>query len=236
MEPERKIAMVAGSFFIVAFVASVPGPFALYTSILHDPRFIVTGTGDAGVALGAFLEVILAISVIGTAVTLFPVIKKQNEGIALGYVCGRLVEAVIIVVGIIGLLSIVTLQQDFARAAGANADSYVSVGKSLVAVHDWTFLIGPNLALGPNTLMLAYLMYKSQLVPRFIAILGLVGGPLLFAFATAVLFGVFEQVSVWGALGALPVFAWEMSLAVWLIVKGFKPSPLDHHNEMIGRK
>lgn len=213
-------------FFLLAFVASVPGPFALYDDVLHNPQYIVTGSGDPRVALGAFLEVILAISVIGTAVTLFPIVKRQNEGIALGYVCGRLFEAVIIVVGIISLLSIVTLRQDFARAAGANAESLVIIGKSLVAAHDWTFLIGPNLALGPNTLMLAYLMYKSQLVPRFIAILGLVGGPLLFAFATAVLFGVFEQVSAWGAVAALPVFAWEMSLALWMIIKGFKPSPV----------
>jgi hypothetical protein len=232
MKRERKIAVMAGVFFIVAFVASVPGPFALYHDVLHDPLYIVTGSRDARVPLGAFFEVILAISVIGTAVTLFPVVRRQSEGIALAYVCGRLVEAILIVVGIISLLSVVTLRQDFARATGANADALVSVGKSLVAVHDWTFLFGPNLALGPNTLMLAYLMYRSRLVPRFIALLGLVGGPLLFAFATAVLFGVFEQVSLWGAIGALPVFAWEMSLAVWLIVKGFKPSPVDYPDEI----
>jgi len=222
----RVIALVAGVFFILAFLASVPGPFFLYRDILHDPQYILTGSGDARVFLGAFLEVILAISVIGTAVTLFPIVKQQNEGIALGYVCGRVAEAVIIVVGIICLLSIVTLRHDFAGGTGANAGSFVTVGKSLVAVHDWTFLLGPNIALGPNTFMLAYLMYKSRLVPRFIAILGLIGGPLLFAFATAVMFGVFEQVSVWGAIGALPVFAWEMSLAVWLIFKGFATSPV----------
>lgn len=171
MNADRKTALVAGTFFIVAFVASVPGPFALYRAVLHDPWFIVTPPGDVRVAAGALLEAIVAIAVIGTAVTLFPVVRRQSEGIALG-----------------------------------------------------TCLLGPNLALGPNTLMLAYLMYRSRLVPRAIAILGLVGGPLLFAFATAVLFGVFRQVSVWGAIGALPVFAWEMSLAVWLVFKGFTPS------------
>lgn len=196
-------------FFIIAFVASVPEPFVLYVNILHDPRYIVTGSGDAGVSLGAFLEVITAIAVIGTAVTLYPIVRRQHEGIALGYVVGRLLEATVIVVGIISLLSIVTLPQDLAGAMDAKADSYVTVGKSLLAIHDGTFLFGPNLALGPNTLMLAYLMYKSQLVPRFIAMMGLIGGPLLFALATAVLFGLFKQVSVWGAIAALPVFAWR---------------------------
>jgi len=227
VNPGRRSAAVAGVFFLLAFVSSVPGPFALYRSILHDPRYIVTGSGDALVSLGAFLEVILAISVIGTAVALFPVVRKQNEGIALGYVCGRLAEAVIILVGVISLLSVLTMRQAFARAGGSNPDAFISVGRSLIAIHDWTFLFGPNLALGPNTLMLAYLMHRGRLVPRFIAWLGLIGGPLLFAFATAVMFGLVSQVSAWGAAAALPVFGWEMSLAVWLIIKGFQSSPPD---------
>jgi hypothetical protein len=225
MNSTRRSAVFAGVFFIVAAVAAILG-LVLYDPVLNQPNYIVTAGDDTRVLLGAFFEVILAISVIGTAVTLFPIVKRQSEGIALGYVAGRLLEATVIVVGIISLLSVVTLRQGAARAAGVDAATLVTVGKSLVAIHEWTFLFGPNFALGPNTLMLAYLMYRSGLVPRFIAVLGLVGGPLLFAFATAVLFGLFEQVSVWGAIAAVPVFAWEMSLAVWLIVKGFKPSPL----------
>jgi hypothetical protein len=111
----------------------------------------------------------------------------------------------------------VTLRQEFAAAAGPNA---------LVALHNRTFLFGPSFALGPNTLMLAYLMCRSRLVSRFIATLGLIGGPRIFASAIAVLFGLHEQVSTWGAIAAVPVFAWEMSLAIWLIVNGFKPSPI----------
>jgi hypothetical protein len=102
----------------------------------------------------------------------------------------------------------------------------VALGKALVAVHDWTFLFGPGLAIDVNTLMLAYLMYRSGLVPRPIAVLGLIGGPVIFASSAAVLFGLYEQVSVWGSIAAIPVLAWEMSLAVWLIVKGFKPSAI----------
>jgi hypothetical protein len=228
MNRDRKTALIAGIFFIVAFVASVPPAFVLYDAVLHDPHFIVGSSGDVGVAAGALFEVIVAISVIGTAVTLLPVVKGHGEGIALGYVAGRVVEAILILMGIISLLSIVTLRQAFAQGALTNVDSLVSTSRSLVAIHDWTFLLGPNLALGPNTLMLAFLMYRSRLVPRFIAILGLVGGPLIFAFAAAVMFGVFQQVSLWGAIGALPVFAWEMSLAVYLIVKGFRPSGLKY--------
>ena len=226
MNSNRRIAVLAGVFFIVAAVAAIIG-LALEGPVLNDPRYIVAASGDdTRVILGGFFEVILAISVIGTAVTLFPIVKKQSEGVALGYVAGRVVEAVVIVVGIISILSVVRLRQSFAGATGADALSLVAIGKSLVVVHNWTFLFGPNLALGPNTLMLAYLMYRSRLVPRIIAILGLIGGPLIFASGTAVLFGLYGQQSVWGSIAAVPVFAWEMSLAVWLIVKGFKPSPI----------
>ena len=222
----RRIAIVAGVFFIVAAVAAIVG-LALEGPVLNDPRYIVGGSGDdTRVIVGAFFEVILVISVIGTAVTLFPIVKRQNEGIALGYVAGRVVEAVVIVVGIISILSVVRLRQSFTGAAGADAVSLVVVGKSLVAIHDWTFLFGPSLAIGVNTLLLAYLMYTSRLVPRVIAVVGLVGGPLIFASGTAEMFGLYKQISVWGSIGAIPVFAWEMSLAVWLIVKGFKPSPI----------
>ncbi len=226
MNSTRRIAVVAGVFFIVAAVAAIIG-LALYSPVLNDPSYIVTGSGnDTRVTLGAFFEVILAIAVIGTAVTLFPIVKRQNEGVALGYVCGRVVEAIVIVVGIISVLSVVTLRRDFAGTTAANAISLVTVGKSLVAIHGWTFLFGPSLAIGVNTLLLAYLMYRSRLVPRVIAVLGLIGGPLIFASGTAVMFGLYQQISIWGSVGAIPVFAWEMSLAVWLIVKGFKPSPI----------
>ena len=121
---------------------------------------------------------ILAIAGIGTAVTLFPILKRQNEGFALGYVATRVVECTIIVVGIISVLSVVTLRQDLAGATGANAASLETVGTSLVAVKDWTFLFGPGLCAGiGNGILLGYLMYTSRLVPRYLAVLGLVGGP-----------------------------------------------------------
>ena len=185
--------------------------------------------------LGAFLEVITAIAIIGTAVTLFPILKRQNEGVALGYVAARVLEATVIVVGIISLLSVVTLRQDLAGGAGADAPSLVTAGNSLVAIHDWTFLLGPGLMPGVNALLLGYLMYRSGLVPRAMAMLALVGGPLLLASATATLFGLYEQISVPGFILTLPVFAWELSLGIYLIVKGFKPSPiLAGHTRQVG--
>ena len=220
----RKTAVITGVFFIVAAIAAVAG-LLLYGPVLKA-GYIVGSGADTRVFLGAFAEVITAIAVIGTGVALFPVIKRQNEGIALGYAAGRLLEATLIVVGAISLVAVVTLRQDLAGTAGANAASLVPVGRSLVAIHDWTFLFGPGFAIGVNTLMLAYLMYTSRLVPRFIAVLGLVGGPLIFASSAAVLFGLYEQVSLWGTMSAIPVTAWEMSLAVYLIVKGFKASGL----------
>ncbi len=219
----RKIAIAAGVLYLVTHVTSIGG-LVLYGPVLNSPDYIVGSGPDTRVLLGAFLEVILALAIVGTAVTLFPVVKRQNEGIALGYVGLRTLEASIITVGIVSLLAVVTLRQHLAESAGTDVASLVTVGKALVAVHDWTFLVGPNFVLGTNTVLLAYLMYRSGLVPRFIAVLGLVGGPLIFASAIAELFGLYKQVSVWGAVTAVPVFAWELTLAIWLIAKGFKPS------------
>jgi hypothetical protein len=221
----REIALVTGVFFIITIVAAIPPAFVLYVPVLNDPNYIVGVGADTRVLLGAFLEVITAIAIIGTAVTLFPILKRQNEGFALGYVAARVFESTIIV-GIISLLSVVTLRQDIAGASGADAALLLTVGKSLVAIHDWTFLLGPGLMPGVNGVLLGYLMYSSRLVPRPLALLGLVGGPLLIASWTATLFGLYEQVSVWGAIATLPVAVWELTLGIWLIVKEFNPSAI----------
>ncbi|MGW7198174.1 DUF4386 domain-containing protein [Streptomyces chryseus] len=224
MIPTRRTAVVAGVLFLVTEVAAIGG-LALYGPVLQDADYVVGSGADTRVFLGALFEMVLAAAVVGTGAVLYPVLRRQNEGAALGYVCARLLEAAVIVVGIISVLSVVTLRRDFAGAAGGDGASLVTVGRTLVAFHDWAFLIGPNFVLGANSLVLAWLMYRSGLVPRVIAVLGLAGGTLICASATAVLFGVYEQLSVAGSLAAIPVFAWEVSLAVWLIAKGFKPSP-----------
>jgi len=195
-------------------------------AVLHGTHYVLRAPGgDGRVLAGAICEIFLAISVIGTAVTLYPVVRREHEGLAIGYVAGRTVEAMLIITGLISLLSVVTLRQHLAGTRGADPGALVTVSRALVAVHDWTFLIGPGMAIGINTLLLATLMYRSRLVPRAIAVIGLAGGPLIFLTAFGVLLGAYPQVSLAGSLPAVPVAAWEMSLAVWMITKGFRRSP-----------
>jgi uncharacterized protein DUF4386 len=177
--------------------------------------------------LGALLEVLLIIANVGTAVVLFPILKRQHEGLALGYVAARLVECTFIAIGIGSLLSILTLREDLAGAAGGDSGSLVTVGKSLVAIHDWTFLLGPDFVVGVgNGLILGWLMYRSGLVPWGMALLGLIAGPVLCAGGIAVLFGVIEPDSALKTLAAAPEFVWELSLGIYLMVRGFRPSPI----------
>jgi hypothetical protein len=221
MTSPRKAGILAGAFFLLAAAAAIAA-LPLYHDVLHDPRYVLdSGRSDTGVLLGAVLEFVAAVSVVGTATALWPVVRRESEGLALAYVVGRLIEAALIVVGIMSLLSIATLRQD---AAGPDA-SLVATGRALVALHAWTFLFGPGLAIGINTTVLATLMYRSQLVPRAIARIGLIGGPLVFSSSMAVLFGAYDQVSAVAGLAAAPVFVWEMSLAAWMIARGLNTSP-----------
>lgn len=224
MESNRKNEIIVGVLFILAATTAITG-LALYQPVLNDAGYIVKGpSNETRVIWGAFCELILAFSVIGITIMMYPILNKENESIAMGYVCFRLLEATIIIIGIISLLSVVTLNQEFAKAADPNVISFLTAGKLLVTVHNWTFLFGPNLALGPSTLMMSYLLYKSKLVPRFIYVLGLAGGPLIIVCAVLVMFGILPQISLWSVLLAIPVFAFEMTLAVRLIVKGFNSS------------
>ncbi len=224
MNPQT-IARVTGILFLITYITSIPAFFVFYAPVLEDPRYIVGAGADNSVLLGAFLELILIIANIGTAVALFPILKRQNESVALGYVTARVVECTFIAVGILSLLSVVTLRQE---AAGADAGSLVAVGQSLVALHDWMFLLGPGFVVGiGNGLMLGYLMYKSALVPRAMAMLGLIGGPLIIASGVGVLFGVIEAGGVWQLIATIPEFLWEgFVLGIWLTVRGFNPSAL----------
>jgi hypothetical protein len=222
MDSTRRTSFITGVLFIITFLTSIPAALVLYTPVLDDANFILGAGADGGVALGALLEVLLIVANVGTAVVLFPVLKRQNEALALGYVSARLVECTFIAIGIVSLLAVVTLRQD---AAGGDPRSLVAAGQSLVAVHDWTFLLGPGfIGVVGTGLILGYLMYRSRLVPRGMAMLGLVGGPLLCASAIAVLFGVIEPDSVLRNLAVAPEFVWELSLGIYLMVKGFKAS------------
>ena len=226
MDATRRTARLAGVLFIITFVTSIPAALLLYTPVLENVDYIVGAGADGGVALGAFLEVLLIVANVGTAVVLFPILKRQSEPLALGYVTARLVECTFIAIGIVSLLAVVTLRQDFA-GAGGDPGTFVTVGQSLVAIHDWTFLLGPGWVVGVgNGLILGWLMYRSGLVPRGMALLGLVAGPVLLAGGTAALLGVIEPGSALQTFAAAPEFVWELSLGIYLMVKGFKPSPI----------
>jgi hypothetical protein len=217
----RKIALVAGVLFLITFITAILAVW-LFQPVLDDPRGYIGGAGsDNRIFLGAFFELLLIIANVGTAVVLFPVLRRQSESLSLGYVTARLVECTFIAIGLFSVLAVVTLRQD-APGAGALAES-------LAAIKDWTFILGPGFIVGlGNGLILGYLMYRSGLVPRPMAVLGLVGGPLVCLSGIAVLFDVFEQGGTGQGIATIPEFIWELSLGIWLTVKGFKPSPLLH--------
>jgi len=221
----RKTALVAGALYVLTFASSIPALFLL-SPVLNNPDYIVSAGADSRVLLGCFLDVVNALAAIGTAVALYSVVKRQHEGLAIGFVTSRLLEAAIIVIGVVSLLSVVTLRQNLAGTAAADQASFVAVGQSLVAVRDWTFLLGPNLMAAVNALLLGTLMYRSRLVPRLIPTVGLIGGVLLLADVTAIFFGSYGFGSPWHVIAAAPIFVWELSLGVWLVVKGFRPSPI----------
>jgi hypothetical protein len=224
MTSTRKTALVAGVFYLITFI-SIP-TLALYGPVKNHRDWILGSGGHTAVLVGGILEVIVALAGIGTAVTLYPVVKRQNESVALGFVAARVLEASMIFAGVASLLSLVALRHDLGAAAGANTAALVTTGASHAAVYNLTFLLGQSLMPAINALLLGSLMYRSRLVPRIIPVVGLIGAPLLLIAVFATLFGGTGQEPAWAGLAALPVAAWEFSLGVWLVVKGFKPSPI----------
>jgi Domain of unknown function (DUF4386) len=218
MDSLRKTALVAGLLYVITFV-SIP-TLVLYGPVLSDPNYIVGPGPDTPVIIGAILEVIVALAGVGTAVVLYPVVKRQNEAAALGFVGSRTLEGAAIVAGVVSLLSLVTLRQ-----AGAGAGA-LATGQALAAAYNWFFLLGQSLMPVVNALLLGSLLYRSRLVPRILPLVGLIGAPILLASDIAVLFGLWDRISAPSGLLALPIALWEFSLGVYLIVKGFKPSPI----------
>jgi hypothetical protein len=226
VSPSRRTALVAGLWFAGTFVFSIPAGL-LYDPIRTDADYILGAGADTRVTFGAFLEILTATANIATAVVLFPVLKRVSEGIALGYVATRVLEGTVIVVGLISLMSVVTLRQDLAGTGGADPGSLEIAGRSLVAFHEWTRLLGPQFCAGfGNGILLGYLMYTSGLVPRRLALLGLIGGPLAVAGGIGVLVGAFDPGSAPLVLLTVLEALWEASLTIWLIAKGFRPSPV----------
>jgi hypothetical protein len=225
-EPTRKIALAAGVAYLVTFAASIP-QLGLFADVVADPTGYISNPGsNAALQWGSVLELVTAVSGIATAVLLYPVTRRVSRSAAIGFVTSRVVEAALILVGVVAILSVITLQQHYADATGAQAQALGVAGESLVAMRQWTFLLGPGVMAGVNDLLLGYLLYRSGLVGRVIPIIGLVGGPLILLSDLATILGVWGQVSTPGLLFALPVAVFEFSVGVYLTVKGFRAPAL----------
>lgn len=219
MSPTRRISFAFGVLFLITFVTSIAA-LALFQPVLDDPAgYVANGGSDNQIFWGAFLELLLIIANIGTAIVVYPLLKREHHIFALGYVTARIVECVFILVGILAVLSIVTLsQQDAGGEEG-------TIAYTLAALKDWTFILGPGWVVGVgNGLILGYLMYRSGLVPRRLAMFGLVGGPLILLSGTLVMFGVWDLHGTGQGLASIPEIIWEFGLGIYATVWGFKAS------------
>jgi hypothetical protein len=216
--------------FIATFITAIPARLLFVQGLgasWENMRFVPGATSETSLYLGAILEFGVIATNIATAVVLYPIAKRQSERLALGYVAARVVESTFILVGLMSIISVVSVADALAGANAAQASALTVQGESLVSTYDWAFLFGPGLVVGfGNGLILGYLMFRSGLVPRRMAMLGLIGGPLLILSFVLQLFGVYENGSGASFLLALPEIAWEASLGIYAAWKGFKPSPI----------
>jgi hypothetical protein len=215
MSSQRKISLAAGLLYLLTFV-SIP-TLAIYGPVKSE-NYILGADPDTAAVTGGILEIIVALAGIGTAIVLFSLLKKQNEGLALSLVASRILEASTMFTGVAFLLSIVTLRQ-----TGAGASS-LPASHALVALYDRIFLLGQSFMPAINDLLLGLLLYQSRLVPRVLSLIGILGAPLLLAGYFSVLYGLAGQHAPLTGLFAVPVALFEFSLGIWLIVKGFNPS------------
>lgn len=221
----RTTAIVTAVFFLLTDITAIVG-LLLYQPLLTNPKFITSvDVNTTQILMGAFLEIILSVCIVGTAVALYPILKKQNQALAMGYVVFRAIEATIILVGVTCILSILSMRSNF-LALGSDASVYEAIGTTLIALQKWTFTFGPNIILPINATILGYLLYKSKLVPRIISSLYLFDGPILLASSLCILFGLYAQTAPFAIIIAMPALAFEILFSLWLITKGFNQSAL----------
>ncbi len=226
----QRTARIFGWLFIATFITAL-GAKALFVSGVGGTfsalSFTPGNINETNIYAGVILEFLLIVANVATAVVLYPIVKRQSEGLAIGYVTARVVESTFILVGLMSIVSLVSVSEAFAGATGAQASALAVQGNSLLATYDWAFLFGPGLVVGfGNGLILGYLMYKSGLLPRRMAMFGLVGGPMLILSFGLILFGVYENGSGPAFLLALPEIIWEGSIGIYAAWKGFRPSPI----------
>lgn len=223
-QAEQRTARIMGAWFLGTFAFSIPA-YWFYDPLLNHANYVVGNGADTRIGIGALLEIMLAISGIATAVVIFPIAKRVNESVALGYIASRTVESILILIGVLSLMSVVALRQDF--AATDNRGALIDAARSLLAVHEQTALLGPQFCAGlGNGILLGYLMYRSRLLPRPMVMIGLIGGPLALLAGSGVLLGAWDITSGLPVAMTAPEAIWEFSLSVWLLARGFRPSPI----------
>jgi len=223
MSSARRTAVIFGVLYLATFVFSIAGVL-LYNPVLHPAKFMAGAGGDTRVRLGAVCEVFLIIANVGTALVVYPIFRRRFEVLSLGYVTARLMECTFIAIGIVSYLAVVSLHQ---KTGGVAAGSLVNDARALVAVRNWTFVLGPGFVVGVgNGLILGYMMYRSGLMPRGLAILGLIAGLLICITGLGVVLDVISRGGTVQAIATIPEFIWELSLGIYPIVKGFKDSPI----------
>jgi hypothetical protein len=226
-DPTRRTATIVGWLFIATYVTSIAPKIGFYPP-LFDGNY-VTGPGqDSRVLWGAFSESLLIIANIGTATAMYTVLKRRHPNLAISFVTARVMESVFIGVGILAVLTVVTLRQDYAAADEQSADGLATVGDAFLAMQEWTFNLGPGFVVGVgNGLILGFIMFRTGLVPRGLAVLGLIGGAFIVASGSAAVLGLIEPGGAAQNLSAAPEFFWELGLGIYLIVKGFKTPPTE---------
>ncbi len=225
MTSTRRHALAAGVFYLLTFALSIPAYF-LYEPALTDSAYILgAGAADTRIILGGLFEMLCALAGIGTAVAVYPVIRRQSEAASLGFVTTRIYEAAVMIIGVMALLAIVSIRQDGA-AAGTDAASTTAIGQVLVAIRDHTARLGPGFVPGLNALCFGYALYRSRLVPRVIPMLGLIGAPLFLASSLGLMLGLHGEQSAFAVIALAPIFFWGLSIGLWMTFKGFNGSAL----------
>ena len=225
MTSTRRLALAAGVFYLLTFIFSIPAYF-LYEPVLTDPAYIVgSGGADTRIILGAIFEMLCAVAGIGTAVAVYPIIRRQSEAASLGFVTTRVYEAAVMLIGVTALLAIVSMRQD-GVAVGSDVAATTAIGQMLVAVRDHTAHLGPGFVPALNALCFGYALYRSRLVPRIIPTLGLIGAPLLLTSVLGRMLGLLPEGSAFDAIALAPIFFWELSVGIWMTFKGFNAAAL----------
>jgi len=226
----QRTGRIFGLFFIGTFITSIPARLLFVNGVgatWTDMQFVPGAVDEASLRVGAILEFLLIFFNVATAVVIYPLVKRQSATVGLGYVTARIMESVFIAIGLISIISVISVNDALSGATGSDATALAAIGDTLVSAYEWAFQFGPGLVVPiGNGILLGYLMYRSGLMPRRLAMVGLIGGPLLILSSVLIVFDVFENGSGPSGLLSIPEIVWELSICIYCTWKGFRPSPI----------